>query len=107
MGKQGWQVGFRVYGSPKAAGRSARATLAICLLGAFLCVESLAAQTPAAPAASPASTLAFQPATDSFDYVKRDVMIPMRDGVKLHTVIVVPKGAKNAPILFTRTPYNA
>ena len=31
----------------------------------------------------------------------------MRDGVKLHTVIVVPKGAKNAPILLTRTPYNA
>src|SRR5439155_8106646 len=41
------------------------------------------------------------------DYVKRDVMIPMRDGVKLHTVIVVPKGARNAPILLTRTPYNA
>ena len=34
-------------------------------------------------------------------------MIPMRDGVKLHTVILVPKGAKNAPILLTRTPYNA
>ena len=34
-------------------------------------------------------------------------MIPMRDGVKLYTVIVVPKGAKNAPILLTRTPYNA
>ena len=28
------------------------------------------------------------------DYVKREVMIPMRDGVKLHTVIVVPKGRK-------------
>lgn len=49
----------------------------------------------------------FQPATDSFDYVKRDVMIPMRDGVKLHTMIVVPKGARNAPILLTRTPYDA
>jgi len=34
-------------------------------------------------------------------------MIPMRDGVKLHTVILVPKGAKAAPILLTRTPYNA
>jgi len=41
------------------------------------------------------------------DYVKREVMIPMRDGVKLHTVIVIPKGARNAPILLTRTPYNA
>jgi putative CocE/NonD family hydrolase len=42
-----------------------------------------------------------------FDYVRREVMIPMRDGVRLHTVILVPKGAKGAPILLTRTPYNA
>jgi putative CocE/NonD family hydrolase len=41
------------------------------------------------------------------DYEKREVMIPMRDGVKLYTVIVVPNGAKGAPILLTRTPYNA
>jgi hypothetical protein len=34
-------------------------------------------------------------------------MIPMRDGVKLYTVIIVPKGAHDAPILLTRTPYNA
>ena len=34
-------------------------------------------------------------------------MIPMRDGVKLYTVIVVPKGASRAPIILTRTPYNA
>src|ERR1700733_2523194 len=44
---------------------------------------------------------------DGFDYVRREVMIPMRDGVKLHTVILVPKGAKGAGILLTRTPYNA
>jgi hypothetical protein len=42
-----------------------------------------------------------------YDYDKRDVMIPMRDGVKLHTVILVPKGAKGLPILLERTPYNA
>ena len=42
-----------------------------------------------------------------YDYVKRDEMIPMRDGVRLHTVIVIPKGAKDAPIVLTRTPYNA
>jgi len=41
------------------------------------------------------------------DYIKREVMIPMRDGVKLHTVVVLPKAAKDAPILLTRTPYNA
>ena len=44
---------------------------------------------------------------DVNDYVKRVVMIPMRDGVKLYTVIVVPKGAQKAPIMLTRTPYNA
>jgi putative CocE/NonD family hydrolase len=41
------------------------------------------------------------------DYEKRVVMIPMRDGTKLYTVIVIPKGVKNAPILLTRTCYNA
>src|SRR5665213_4300271 len=46
------------------------------------------------------------PARDS-DFEKRVAMVPMRDGVKLYTVIVVPKGAKGAPILLTRTCYNA
>src|SRR6201996_5511564 len=41
------------------------------------------------------------------DYVKRVEMVPMRDGVKLYTVIVVPKGAQGAPMVLTRTPYNA
>jgi putative CocE/NonD family hydrolase len=49
----------------------------------------------------------FQPVTDSYDYSLRDVMIPMRDGVKLHTVILVPKGAQHAGMLLTRTPYDA
>jgi uncharacterized protein len=49
----------------------------------------------------------FVPRTDSFDYVKREVMIPMRDGVKLQTVILIPRGAQRAPILLTRTPYGA
>ena len=49
----------------------------------------------------------FTPVTDTFDYVRREAMIPMRDGVKLKTLIVVPRGAKNAPILLTRTPYDA
>jgi uncharacterized protein len=49
----------------------------------------------------------FTPNTDAYDYVKREEMVAMRDGVKLKTVILVPKGAQNAPILMTRTPYNA
>ncbi len=83
--------------------RNAASILAILLTQAM-------AQTPPAPKypAFPSETPAdFKPVTDSFDYVKRDVMIPMRDGVKLHTVILLPKGAQGAPILLTRTPYNA
>src|ERR1700730_2822353 len=85
-------------------------TLLAPLLGVLLFAEPIAAQ---APAPSTPATLANEtpaqitPVTDSFDYTRRDVMIPMRDAVKLHTVILVPKGAKNAPILLTRTPYDA
>ena len=56
------------------------------------------------PSETPAKLV---PVYSGFDYEKREVMIPMRDGVKLHTVILVPQGAKGAPILLTRTPYNA
>jgi len=49
----------------------------------------------------------FIPRTESFDYVKREEMVPMRDGVKLKTFILIPKGAHAAPILMTRTPYNS
>lgn len=75
-----------------------------------VCATVPAAQTgqppkyPALPSETPAR---FNPVTDGFTYVKRAVMIPMRDGVKLHTVIIVPKGASRAPMLLTRTPYDA
>ncbi len=59
---------------------------------------------PALPSETPAE---LQPVTGSFDYERREAEIPMRDGVKLHTVILVPRGAKGAPILLTRTPYDA
>jgi putative CocE/NonD family hydrolase len=87
-----------------------------CLLfGLILFAASAAAQAPpssksetANSATLPSETPAqLEPVTDSFDYTRREVMVPMRDGTKLHTVILIPKGAKNAPILLTRTPYNA
>ncbi len=49
----------------------------------------------------------FQPTQNGMDYQRREVMIPMRDGVRLHTVILVPNGARHAGIVLTRTPYNA
>jgi putative CocE/NonD family hydrolase len=63
-----------------------------------------AAKYPAYPSETPNG---FKPVTTRFDYERREVMIPMRDGVKLHTVILVPKSAHHAGILLTRSPYNA
>jgi hypothetical protein len=70
------------------------------VMGSLLSARQTTPLTPDIPAK-------FDAPTSAYDNVKRDVMIPMRDGVKLHTVIVVPKGARRAPILLTRTPYNA
>ena len=70
----------------------------------FLLASHAGAQTsPMAPDLAPG----FTAPQDQADYIKREVMIPMRDGVRLHTVIVVPKGASKAPVILTRTPYNA
>jgi len=77
--------------------RARRAPLAI--IGVFASLASLApivvvAQTPAAPA-DPAAA-----------FTMTEVMVPMRDGAKLHTIIYSPKNATgNLPILLTRTPY--
>jgi putative CocE/NonD family hydrolase len=49
----------------------------------------------------------FKPATATFDYDRRIIDIPMRDGVKLHTIIIVPHNLTHAPMLLERTPYNA
>src|SRR5258707_14777687 len=87
--------------------RALRTQSLLALLIAILGVPgSPRAQTPQTtlPNETPAK---FDPTKDGFDYIRREVMIPMRDGVKLHTVILVAKGARSAPILLTRTPYNA
>jgi putative CocE/NonD family hydrolase len=79
----------------------------------FLLAGALAhaGDTVTAPMAPDIPATKFEVTVPNADYVKREVMIPMRDGVKLHTVIVIPKGALNgatkAPIMLTRTPYNA
>ena len=70
---------------------------ALCSAPQFAVSDTLANETPTN----------FAPRVDTFDYEKREVMIPMRDGVKLETVILIPRGAKRAPILLTRTPYGA
>jgi uncharacterized protein len=49
----------------------------------------------------------FNAPRSAFQYVRRTAMIPMRDGAKLYTVLVVPKGAGKFPIMLDRTPYSA
>src|SRR5207249_10379569 len=81
-------------------------TIRQCLLAAILLVGAAVIQAQISPL-TPDIPPKFETPTGSCEHVKREVMIPMRDGVKLHTVIVVPKGAGNAPMIMTRTPYNA
>ncbi len=83
------------------------APLFCALLFADLSAGQTASPPPKYPALPSETPAKLAPATESFDYIRRVVMIPMRDGVKLNTVILVPRGAKGAPILLTRTPYNA
>ena len=84
--------------------------LALVFAAAPAFVAAQAPQYPNYPSETPAQ---FTQPTSTFDYERRDVMIPMRDGVSLHTVILLPKalveahGAKHAAILLTRTPYDA
>ena len=49
----------------------------------------------------------FNAPRSSFQYVRREAMIPMRDGVKLYTVLIIPKGSGKFPIMLDRTPYSA
>ena len=55
-----------------------------------------------------ASFIAFAQTDNILFYKKSEVMIPMRDGIKLHTVVFTPVDPKAAvPILIQRTPYGA
>jgi len=55
---------------------------------------------------TPAQQSGRQPEAIGQDFDIREVMIPMRDGVKLHTLIFVPKKhAEPLPIILSRTPY--
>jgi predicted acyl esterase len=84
--------------------KAAFAALLLTVSCAALAEDPPKAAYPDYPSETPEK---FAPVTDSYDYTSRDLMIAMRDGVKLHTIIVIPKGASHAGMLLTRTPYNA
>src|SRR5256885_16563431 len=92
---------------------SGRFTQTLCRIIFFIGLLALPSSAQTLPSEAPQE---FKPTNYGLEYERRDVMIPMRDGVKLHTVIIVPKSVidankldskKHAPILLTRTPYNA
>ena len=78
-----------------------------CACAALLSVVRPAVSLAAAPGLPNETPERFTPRNETFDFAKREEMIPMRDGVKLKTFILIPKGARSAPMLLTRTPYNA
>ncbi|HEX4005613.1 MAG TPA: CocE/NonD family hydrolase [Acidobacteriaceae bacterium] len=103
---------FAVSAAQGFAGSPAFGILALSavLLAATVPVATAAAQE-SAPASTPAMTPdippAFTPPRIGYNFTRRVVMIPMRDGVKLYTVIAIPKDVTHAPIILTRTPYDA
>lgn len=69
------------------------------LLAASVAATELAAQDPNGP---------IPPPTPKFEVtIEKDVMVPMRDGVRLATDIYRPVGAgERLPVILMRTPYN-
>jgi hypothetical protein len=60
------------------------------------------------PAIGAAQNTPIREAYPADDFTLREAMVPMRDGVKLYTLILTPKGAMAPlPILLERTPYDA
>jgi len=77
---------------------------------AALILASASIASAAAPAVTPMTPDVvdkYDSVLPEADYVKRVAMVPMRDGTKLYTVIVMKKGTTGGPILLSRTPYDA
>jgi putative CocE/NonD family hydrolase len=56
----------------------------------------------------PETVMAFPDSSPGADFVIREEMVPLRDGVKLYTLIVSPENVTEPlPVLLMRTPYNA
>src|SRR6266436_3277805 len=104
----GWARGpsaryFAQHESGDAMKTSLTATLAALLLTVNSGLSAEDAPKPLYPQYPSETPSNFTPVSDAWDYKLRDVMIPMRDGVKLHTIILVPKGASHAGMRLPRT----
>lgn len=100
---------------------SALGSLPLRLVAAALVAALLAVCTVTAVAQTPQQAVAqsqypvlptefsthFAPPAPNRSYTVRTGEIPMRDGTKLNTVILISKGVMHAGIALDRTPYNA
>src|SRR5690242_15507345 len=81
-------------------------TLLLRTAASLLPLLAIAAAPPVTPM-TPDVVASYNPVLPQADFVKRTAMVPMRDGTKLYTVIVMKKGTQNGPIILSRTPYDA
>jgi putative CocE/NonD family hydrolase len=56
---------------------------------------------------TPDVVASYDPVLRQADFIRREAMVPMRDGTRLYTVIYMKKGTTKGPILLSRTPYDA
>jgi putative CocE/NonD family hydrolase len=56
---------------------------------------------------TPDVVASYEQTLPSADFIRREAMVPMRDGTKLYTVVVMKKGTRQGPILLSRSPYDA
>jgi putative CocE/NonD family hydrolase len=84
--------------------------LALKLTASLLPLLAVAAAPPPTGTVTPMTpdvVAKYNPILPEADYVEREAMVPMRDGTKLYTIIMMKKGTTNGPILLSRTPYDA
>jgi putative CocE/NonD family hydrolase len=87
--------------------RTSLAPLLALLLPVSVASAATAPATASVTPMTPDVVASYDEIRPQADYTRRVVMIPMRDGVKLYSVIVMKKGISKGPILLSRTPYDA
>jgi hypothetical protein len=77
------------------------------LFAATVAMAAMAQDPPRVTPMTPDVVEKYESTLASADFIRRDAMVPMRDGTKLYTTTVMKKGTSNGPILLSRTPYDA
>ena len=77
--------------------------------GSLLSIVSvaLAQDVPRVTPMTPDVADKYEQTLPTADFIRREAMVPMRDGIKLYTTIVMKKGTANGPMLLSRSPYDA